>query len=148
MPNINNDIRVGFFNKLLTGTALKAAVAQVSGGTTHYKIYYQQAPQEIPGTSAAVVLPYVTMSILPILQDRDSVSKWYAATVQFLVAALTPGEAETIAGHLTDLLEDCESTLTIGLYTTVQITRGEQVNLGAIDEVENIAVQYGIIIER
>jgi hypothetical protein len=148
MANINNDIRVGVFTKLLTGTALKAAVAQASGGTMYYKIYYNRAPQVLPGTTADVSLPFVVFDVLPINPSRDSGTKWYETSVQFVVGSLTASECETIAGLITDLMEDCEATLTIGTYATVQVLREPQVNLGEIEGVHNIAVQYGIMVQK
>ncbi len=149
MANVNYDIRKGFFDKLLSGsTSFKTAISKTDGGTARFKLFYEEAPQVFPGTQYAVAPPYVVMAILPIVQSRDSAVSLYDCTVQFLVSSLTKSECENIAGYVTDLLEDCEASLTIGTYLNVNILRGPQINLPRIDNVYNIAVQYSITIQK
>ena len=149
VANINNDIRTWFYNRLLTGTTFKADISKVVGSTTVYRLYYYQAPQVFPGTTTPVEPPYVVMDILPISQDRDSASKFYSCTLQFLVSSIASiAECETIAGHITDLLEDCEASMSVGTYQVIKITREPQINLPQVDRVFNIAVQYSILIQK
>jgi hypothetical protein len=67
--------------------------------------------------------------------------------VQLLVSSLSATECEDIAGYITAILEDSESRLTIGAYTVLEIRRQAQINLGVVETVNNIAVQYSLIFE-
>jgi len=148
MANINYAIRKGFYDKLVPSgsTTLKTALKQTVSTVDYFKLYYHQAPQFVTGTTA-LTLPYVVLDILPIDPDRDSGTKLYRCTLQLLVSASTIGNCEDIAGYITDALEDSESTLTFTGYQTVEIRRQPQINLGFIEHVWNIAVQYSIIIQ-
>ena len=149
MANINYDIRHGFFDLLLASgnTAFRAAIAKTVGGTTYHKLYYVQAPQAFPDGTTLVTPPYVVFNILPIEPDRDSATKFYSCWVQLLVSSLSATECEDIAGYITAILEDSESRLTIGAYTVREIRRQAQINLGVVETVNNIAVQYSLIFE-
>lgn len=149
MANISNDIRTGFYNRLLTGTLFKATIVQMVGATTFYKLYYHLAPQAFPGTTTTVTPPYVVFDELPITQDRDTGSKYYTCTLQFLISSLASiSECETIAGLITDLLEDCERSLTIGTYLVISILRGPQIKLPQVDRVFNMVVQYTVVLQQ
>ena len=149
MANVNYDIRKGVLDKLLTGTtSFKTAISKTVGATTFYRLYYSEVPQVYQGTSTAATPPWVAFSILPIIPERDSATKWYQFTLQFNVSALTQTDCDSLAGYLTDLMEDSEASLTIGTYQTVSVLRAPQVNLPKVDNVYNIAVQYSVIIQK
>lgn len=149
MANILTDIRTGFFTKLLTGTtSFKSAIDITVGLTTFYRLWYDEAPQVYAGTTTHVEPPWVTFSILPVDEDRDSCSKFYSCTVQFTIAALSVGECETIAGYLTALLDDCEASLSIGAYRVLDVRRQSVSFQGKLDNVYSIIVQYSLLIER
>lgn len=147
--NILYYIRKGFYEKLIPAgsNTFKTSVLQAVSGTSYYKLYSDLAPQTIPGTKTDVTLPYVVMTTLPVGQERDSGTKWYMCTVQFLVAGSTQSEAEDVAGYLTDLLEDSESTLAFTGYYTLSINREPLISQGFTEGVWNIVVQYRIIIQ-
>jgi hypothetical protein len=146
MANILADIRKGFYDKLTTGTSsFKTAIKKTIATVDYYKLYYHLAPQVHPGTTTAVELPFVVFDILPVNEDEDSETKLHDCTVQFLVASLTVGECENIAGYITDLLED--TTLTIGAYKFIEIRRQPLMPAAQNDGVWNSTVQYSIIIQ-
>ena len=146
MANILKDIRTGFYTTLTTGTTdFKTAIKKAIATVDYYRLYYHEAPQVYPGTTTAIEEPYVVFDILPVEQDRDTACKLYRTTVQFLVASLTVGECENIAGYITDLLET--ATPTFGTYLLVETRREPQIFLGKQDVVYTCIVQYSIIIQ-
>ena len=146
--NIQYVIRKGFFDKLIPSgtTTLKTALKQTVASTDYFKFYYGEAPQNVTGTTA-IALPYVVMSLLPITQESDTATQWYQTLVQFNVAALDLVTAEDIAGYLCAALEDSESTLSISGYGVISIIRGPQIDMGKIEQVWNIVVQYSLTIQ-
>lgn len=147
MANIQNAVRQGIYNRLVgASNAFRTAVTQVVSTVSYYKLFYMEAPQYVTA-EVLVTLPYVVMSILPILPDRDSASKWYSCTVQFNVAAASVSECETLTGLLTDRMEDCEAYLSLSGYSVVKIDRAPQVDLGPVDGVWNISVQYSLLFQ-
>ena len=149
MANIQADIRSGFYTLLTTGTTVfKTAITKVVGASTFIRLYYSQAPQVYPGTTSEVDPPYVIFDILPIDQEMDTATKLYRCTVQFLVASLSVGECENICGYISDMLEDSESSLTIGTYKVIEIRRQPQIYQGEVDKVCTGIVQYSIIIQK
>lgn len=149
MANILQDIRKGFYDRLLSGTtALKTLITKVVGATTFYRLYYDQAPQVFPGTSTAVAPPFIVISILPIDQDRDTASRFYRCIVQFLVASLSLSECETLAGYVMDQLEDAEASITVGTYRLLEIRRQPLIFLGQSEQVYTAVVQYSIILQQ
>jgi len=135
MANIQNAIRVGVYSKLIPSgsNTFKTAISS--------RLYFHIALQ-------GAALPYVVYDLLPINQDRDTVNKFYNFIVQFIVSSSAISECETVAGYLTDLLEDSESTLSFTGYSTIRIEREPQVNLGQIDNVWNIAVPYRVQLQK
>jgi hypothetical protein len=147
MANIQNAVRQGIYNRLVgASNAFRSAIAQVVSSTTYYKLFYGEAPQYIVNETL-VTLPYVVLSILPIMPDRDSATKWYSCTVQFNVAAASVSECETLVGLLTDRMEDCEAYLTVSGYSVIRIDRAPQADLGPVDGVWNISVQYSLVFQ-
>ncbi len=152
MANIQTEIRKGIVSKLIPSgsNALKTAIQlQLTSTPTYgYKLFYHIAPQLYPGSSLSVAPPYVVFDILPITQDRDSANKFYDFTARFLVSASDLGTCENIAGYISDLLEDSESSLSFSGYYTIKVLRQPQINLGLTDLVWNIAVQFSISLQK
>ena len=145
--NLQYYIRKGLFDLLLANTALKTAITQTVSATPYYKLYFHEAPQAIPGTSTDVTLPYIVMDLLPISQMRDTATKLYSFTVQFLCAGATLSDVEGLAGNITTAVEDKETSTTMTSHTVISILRDSQINQGLIDGIWNLVVQYSLIIQ-
>lgn len=147
MANLLNAIRAGIYSKLSSDVGIISAVTQVVGMTSHVKVYSPLAPAEVPGTTTRVTLPYVVFEILPVLQDRDSASKWYTFSVQVMVGTQTLAAGEDLIGKITTCLEDSESSLSITGYTVLSVMRESQQFVTFSESVWSCSIQYNITIQ-
>lgn len=145
MANINQIIRQGVYTRLTGETNTFRTAITLSG--TYYKLFYHIAPQLFPGTSTNVTLPYVIFDFLPIVQSKDSGSKFYTLTIQFNIASDSQTECENIAGYLFDRLEDSEASLVFTGYENVIIKREPFIPPFLVDNVWNATAQYKLEIQ-
>jgi hypothetical protein len=148
MAEIHYTIRKGLYDRLTAATnTLRTAITQTVATVAYYKLYYHIAPQKVAG-STNLTLPYVTFQVLPIVQGRDSATKWYTAIVQFSVASETLGNCETVMGYLVDRLEDSEAGLSFTGATIIAIERQSQRSPELVEGVWNASVDYQITLQQ
>lgn len=149
MANMDLDIRTGIYNRLtVSASAFRNAIAASANGTTYYKFYDEEAPQQYPNTSTDVVPPYVVMDILPITQVRDSATQIEMCSVAFSIFAYDKITTGMIAGYLMDLLENAEPFITIGSFKILKIQKEFQMRMPKVEMVYHLIVQYQLTIQH
>lgn len=149
---ILTSLRTGITTLLIgSGNTFRSSIQQTVSTITYYKLYFHEAPQQIPGTTTDLTLPYVVWDMLPINFDWDSVNEFNDLLIQFRVSGLTSvglTAVENIMGYINDIMKNCESILSITGYKVLRIRTNPLTPPSKLDNVWNGIVEYKLELQK